>query len=459
MPDSAAPATLQAVHDFRKTREGFGAAVEAPAPALPSAPATPGSGSPSMQRTLLGIATPGIAPLAGALPPPPPTTPLEAPAPELADFPIPPPPRLPSRTTRAHRPVWPWAALAIVGAAALGGALALFTKKSPQVSVTAFELTPDGADNLVLRCEACAAQAKLAIGKQVAPLVDGSARLRPPQRLHVGTNELEVSVLDATGSVVETVKLAVPIAFRVETSLEGRHASPPFAEIVLQVPAGSRVEIGGVGVALVDGRASSRYELSEAHGESRTEVAVSREVPVAVIQGSGTKNTVARIQATVTRLELNTPAQDHVLVAGPLVVSGTSSPGATIQAGELTTTAGSQGEFSLTVPSPVAGLLRLRAETPDKVTRSLEVRLLTEAENTPLPLGPFQVGGNIEASGTVVESRISHDKTTLLLETSSGQPMGVVFGQRLTLPRGRSVRVRGQVLSLEPLKIRASQIQ
>jgi len=471
--------------DLGKTQLGYGAAVATPTPPAAGssaavspapAPAADAEARPVFQRTLLGIATPGIAPTGAGMPLRP-ARPSEAgttvapPAPTHHVPSVHPPRSLPpsiSARPTVHplglKPAWIGAAL--LGAAAFGGGLALLQKKTPRLVVTAFEVTADGADRLVVRCDDCKPGWRLKLGTQTIALEGGTARLEPPTRLSVGANHLQVVLLDAAGQSVGALDLTVPVAFRVETDLEGRHADPPFAEVVVAAPPGSQVSIDGQPLPLTDGRARRALVLEEATGETSKVVPIAREVPVTVVAGSSTKRTVARVQTAIVPLELTTPGDGHVLSTGALTVSGRTLPGARVRVAVQEAVADKAGEFSLVLSAPGPGTLRVRAETDALVTRTATVELLSSRGAQAFVKDPatLALGANVEIGGRVVESRIAQGRTTALIETARGCAvppclLRVLHGQRVQLAPGQLVSARGQVLFLEPLTLRATELK
>ncbi|HSC87162.1 MAG TPA: hypothetical protein VLC09_07830 [Polyangiaceae bacterium] len=525
---SAAP-TARA--EFRATRQGIGPDFEnrSAEPAAASAVAQPhdtanatadaDARSPSLQRTLLGVATPGITPTGAfaATPQPaqpaqsaqsaqsaqpagapaaspaatPSTTPGSANPSRHSPFPpatpsgssagdlrIPAAPRLPSQPARKSKP-FPWRLLlaGMAGAAALGGSLALLTKRVPRVAVTAFEVSETGTDRLVLRCDGCAQGQWLSLGEGSATTSGALAptasrqkwtgqplRLEPQRRLLVGNNSLTLQVLDANGETAHETQLVVPIAFRIETSLEGKQADPPSARLIVRAPPNSHVRIAGRDVPLVGDAATLPIELTDARGETGRVQPLSLDWPIEVTTGSSRKNSSARVQAAITPLELLTPARGHVLQAGPLAVSGRTLPGTRVRLGSSEVVADAKGEFQLTLPAPQPGSLHLLAASGELVARVVDVSIggpPTATATQPFPAaGSLQLDQNVVLTGTVVESRVAGERTTVLLEaegTCAAPPClaRVFFGQNRQLRPGQRVVASGQPLLAEPPTLRA----
>lgn len=481
-PHTAAPEAPPSPEPQKKTLLGIAQPGSAPLAQPPQDPqkktllgvAQPGIAQPGIappgqaprepqKRTLLGIAQPGIAPRASLSSPPPPeptaAPPQKLPA-ELPSDPISVPPPLVQRK-------FPWwmAIAALLSAGAVGGLLALLTREAPQLTVTAFEVTPEGQDRYTVTCSNCPADASILWGQELGPLTDGSTRLTAPERLPVGTHHQEVQLIDAQGKTLSKSKLIIPIAFRLEIDQEGMHEPAPFLTAVVQAPPGSQVTLQDQNVPLKNGEA--RFPISFADlswGEKAEPQTVLRSVSARVTHEGITRESSTQARAVITPLTLLTPAPQHRLQSGPLTVSGRTAPHAQVRCGESQTQASAQGEFSLVLPQPQAGKHRLAAWAEQMLLRQVEFEL--KPAGAPVPFFPelsleTALREPMRATGRVVETRREGERSLVLLETPSGCPeapclLRAFYAQPVQLPVNSRVTAWGELSDLQPLTLRAA---
>lgn len=430
--------------------------------------------------TLLGVARPGIAPSGDPLPPSarsfsttpgiagsPFRSPESAPPPELS------PPR-PASLEPASRLVTAsprtrskalWFALGVVGAAAIGAGLAWMTRPSFAIRVSRFETTAEGGDFLVLECKECPPGSTVRIGGTTEPLSDGQARLSAGKRLAVGQNEVEV-LLTTKGRDPERIPLAVPVAFRVDTSLEELMSDTPHARIEVSAPEGAKVKIQGQEAPLTNGVAALDVPLGAmASGFADAAEPIDRIVPVEVERDGHTKTTEARVNAWAVPLRLTSPAEGHVLRGGPLLVSGRTVKNAKVTVGDQTVDANFEGEFSLILEAPKPGTLEIVAQHPQSVGRKATLHL--EAAETrsaaPVALADWKPGDLVRAEGVVVEVRLDGG-SRLVLDVEGGCPASpclasVTYGEPVQLSPGSRAAAIGTVVTQKPPRLLASSLK
>jgi hypothetical protein len=361
--------------------------------------------------------------------------------------------------------------LGLLAAAMLGALLAVVLPRAPELRVLGFVVGPDGRDRVRVGCTRCPPGTRLALRGVATALEAGQATLIAPAPLAVGANTLEVTLLEPGAQPQET-SVSVPVAFRVETALEGLGASPPYALVVVAAPPGATVELDGQPVALADGRATLRVPVGAAsEGEAPGVTEFRRDVVVRVRSGPLDKQTVARVRAPVTPLLLEAPAPGHSLKGGALAVEGRTLAGAAIEVSRgagpaRALQADARGRFAGTLgASELPSALTVTARAPGHALRSV----LLPLSRSPAPLGPavslatLAPGLAATLEGTVVESAVRGALTSVLLDVAAGcgSPPCLVrasYGEAVELAPGARARVTGEVRSVAPPLLRASAV-
>lgn len=420
--------------------------------------------------TLLGVAQPGIAPNQDAFAAPPQALGSGAVEPSTSDTPtVPDSPNsgvVPARApTSPGRPMWQTAsfiAAGLLAAAGLGGLFAKMSKADVQVNVTRFSVDETGHDQLELKCPECPEQTTLRIAESTCKFSQGTCTLVVGKPLSLGQNEFDLSLVAADGEILSADPLLVPVAFRMASSWKGRQASPPYGEIVIEAPAGSRIQVNGEPVADAAGKATYRVELDkESLGEAREAHKIALDVPIEVTTGDKVRSTRATLRSSITPLQLTSLGPVHQLSGKTLTVTGLSTPGAKISLGHATTTANEHGEFtlSLTTPSEFKGFVEARAE--DQLTRRVPVEL-TQAATLPDPVTDYaQITAPVfvQLSATVIESRVAGGVTRSLLEIQEdckNTPclISTIYAEPKHLLPNRNVTVSGWATPGDPVLVK-----
>lgn len=439
--------------------------------------AEPHAGDRPLGGTLLGVARPGIAPTADVLPPEarsfsttpgiagsPFHTAESAPPPEASSPPptsLEPAARLVTASPKTRSKAM-WFALGVIGAAAIGAGLAWMTRPSFPIRVSRFETTAEGGDFLVLECKECPPHSTVRIGAAIEPLTNGQARLSAGKRLAVGHNEVEV-LLATRGRDAERLSLAVPVAFRVDTSLEELMSDTPRARIEVSAPPGAKVKIQDQPAPLMNGVATLDVPLGAmASGFADTAEPAPRIVPIEVERDGHTKTTEAHVSAWVVPLRMTSPADGHVLGGGPLLVSGRTVKNAKVTVGDRSVDANFEGEFSLILEKPKLGPLEIIARHPQSVGRRATMQLLAAETRSPSPLAlaDWKPGALVRAEGVVVEVR-SDGGSRLVIDVEGGCTAppclaSISYGEPVQLSQGARAAIIGTVVAQKPPRLLAS---
>ncbi|MFO0665732.1 MAG: hypothetical protein U0174_17380 [Polyangiaceae bacterium] len=455
-------------------------------PVQPVQPAPPGGASgaparlPSVQPTMMGVASPlsghpGILSVpAGPVPSQGPgafgTTSMPvpslvpAPAPYIDEsLPAPPPP-----VQKSGVP------LAILIPAALGvvlvvGIVAFFAFRGGAPLIATASIDESGSDVLAVKCASCPDGTKLSIGPSEAVVKAGAATL--PTRLEVGPNEVKVHIDRPAGGRDEDAKLVVPVAYRLRTDPDALGQYP--ARFLVKVEAAPKVEVTleGKSVALTDGKGSYEIPFGEtAHGPNETVGTFERDLTYKVKLPDGrSEEGKLPLKAKIVPLRIDTPRNGSLQVGNTVWVSGQSSPGAKLTINGAPATLDQRGFFELEVPRGQTSpwKIEVRSSRKDAATRGAEVTVDVGSEasradwlkafegQAKLSYGDLasdpasRAGQRIVLTGELVDTRLVGRQTVSLIEPKECAGKGTclvrVLSDRAAPPKGKKTRVWGIV--------------
>jgi hypothetical protein len=469
-----------------------------------SAPASPPNRSPQPRilgsNTVLGVAVPGIAPLrpgeepapAPAAPPPqrtailqnaprragdlgPPPAIIPAPAP-LEDMPAPSKPRL------VRKRGVPIVAVAVAAGAALlvgGGVIAWLWRGAPPIAAQP-AVTADGKDVLHLRCDptSCANGTRAELSGATAAFQNGEADLPLAEPLRVGDNALVLHVDRPGMGRDESVKLVVPVAYRVRADVTTMGSQHPSITIHVDALPGSEVRVGGKPVSL-DANGAGTYVLDEAtatEGPADESRVVAVDVPYTVAAPAGTvpsrppeAGTVSA-RVAIAPLRVDAPCASSIVTGDHIVVSGRAAKGSSVTVDGAPAVVSPDGSFEGTAALPEHGdrAVQVRSGTSALVARTVHLavkrvdNLADEAkafERQPTigydaavsALGAGGATGQaIVVDGEVIEPRASGHRMLILVDDKRDCAKGpclarVVVGQDSAVARGQRLRAYGRL--------------
>jgi len=330
-----------------------------PAPPAPPAQAAASGGQrlASAQKTVMGVARPGIAPLNPGQ--------IKAPAPAPAGPALLPPaapiawPAAPPPSMRGAGPISPRrpppqrislsATFAIVGAAMLLVlAVMAFVMLRGHGSVTArASLDENGAEVLDVSCRECPDGTKVWIDAAAVSFQAGKAKLRLSAPLKVGENPL-VLVLERPGRSREEIALSIPIEFRVRGSTDELGQEAPKLSVLASVLPATRLEVDGKPVkAAANEIVRFDYDVSsELTGPESTVKILERVVPYkASSPGAPPQIGQVQIRIGVTPLVVDAPGLSIVVGDEELVIAGRTVVGAALKIGAHDVPLDSEGRF------------------------------------------------------------------------------------------------------------------
>jgi len=375
-PQRPAPGPAAAFAPAQKTM--MGVAIPGIAPLAASAEAGPTGGAVdlrSKQSTMLGVAVPGIAPTGRAtaampqqalprVPSQVQNTALGIPAPQvmpivprpapLHEEPLPEAPRLPEKRGVS--------ALAVVGivfvlVAILGGAGAFFALRNAGGSIVASpQLDDTGHESLKIACPTCPDGTVLTLGASSATVSASAAVLPLPAPLMVGDNDLSVKIDRPASGRDEEVKVHVPVAYRVRADLSTLSARPPTITVRVEANPGSEVKVEDKPVALdATGRGAFPLDLSkEIEGEGDAK-AFERKVPFSITSKGKTESGSLIARTSVVALALDAPGSALLTDKPTAPVAGQTRGNATVTVDGKPAPVDAEGRFAVRVELPASG--------------------------------------------------------------------------------------------------------
>jgi hypothetical protein len=449
-------------------------------------PAAPGAGvQPTLRKTIMGVARPGIAPLnPGQLKEPPPPAPALAPqlapppaanwqgaqfgvpAPDLGPLPVRPP--LPVRTPRRIPAL---AALSIVAAAALftAAAVALFLHRSRGAIEAKLGMDAEGRERLELVCAGCDDGVKANLGAVSATFQGGRATLLLDRKLPVGPNRVAIELERAPGRT-DNVELSFPVEYRVRADITGLDQSPPRLTVRVQALSGTAVVIEGKPVVLApDGTGSAEVVVAkELTGAESGVRSLERRIGYVITPpGGAPASGEVSVRIGITPLLVQAPGPSIVIDTPTFVLSGRTAKEASVTVEGRPITVDAAGGFAqiMSVSAPGETNVMVRASAPEHAPRLVPIRvrrvdslaaeaatLRASATNSFAALDkPEEKRGlSVALDGSVIEARTESFVSILLLDVKSGCQSPpclarVSLGTKLNFAESENVSVFGSL--------------
>ena len=431
--------------------------------------------------TLLGIAATGIAPSAAQAHPPhpaqpaprfaPPTTPIvPAPAPLVVE-PLPEAPHVPKKKGIP--------AVAVVGivfvlVAIIGTAATLIILRAGAPLSAQPQLDETGKESLRIRCESCPDGTVISLGASSSK-VEGAATILPlPAPLSIGDNDLEMTIDRPPPGRDETVKVHVPVAYRVKADLSTLTVAPAAITVRVEAIAGTEVTVDGKPVALdASGKGWHAIDVSsEVEGSSDDQKAIDKKIPFTIkAKGAAAPESGQLVVRTgVAPLHLDAPGRELYTDRPTGNIAGQVKPGGTVQIDGQNVAVDAQGRFGVRVELPADGekTLTIVANAPPLAPRTARSKLVRVASldaaaktidaKSPLTFDAYgpdpgsKVGQLAVVDGEIQEIRVGQGHTVMAVEEKKacGGRTGacvvrVVHGEEVKAARGDSVRAYGRI--------------
>jgi hypothetical protein len=453
---------------------------------------------------MLGVAIPGIAPLAASQAPAPPAShgpasvrhgdgPMQAPvrraaplASTVALVAAPAPleevsaPSAP-RIVKTGGVSLVTVAAILGGLVAVGGVAAAFLLRHPPPISAQPKASPDGKDILHLTCDpsSCKDGTTVALGAIKTSFTGGQADLTLADPLRVGDNDLALQITRPGLGRDESVKMVVPVAFRMHadlTTMTAMTSAHPSITVRAEALPGSDVKVDGKPVTL-DANGVGSYAIDETaatEGPADESKAIAVDVPYVVVPKGGTaQNGTVSARVSVAPLRVDAPGTRGVFEEDHVLVAGRAAKGANVTVDGTAVQVGPDGSFETTLAVPNVGdrTVDVRGGTSALSPRTMHVALRRvksladeakafEAQKT---ISYAAAMGNVAAAtgqpivleGEVFESRGSGHRTLVLLDNRRGCSGGpcivkVVIGREVKLSRGEIWRAYGTVTGGSP---------
>lgn len=447
-----------------------------PAGAAPQQAASPAVAARSSGRTLLGVSgPPNVAPPNAALPPDmlaPGVLTAQFRVPDILPAPAPPPrealPEAPELQKKRGIPMAP-----VVGAVAfvlaVGGGVLFFTMKSAAPLTAQGRVDEAGKEALAVKCPSCPDGTKLTLRAASVEVKGGEAVVPLAEPLALGANEFQVAIDRPAGGRDETVKLSVPVSYRVRADLSALSAEAPAFSVKVEAVPGATVEIDGKAVALAGGKADVPFPIGDAAiGTADESKVVERTVPfkVTLPGGSAAESGSLPVRVRIVPLHLDAPGSNAVIAAGPCKLTGQTVVGGKITVSGRDVTLGSRGEFSAESPcaetgkneipvvASIAGFASRRAVVVVTRVASLEAEGRAWEAKPTVPMEaltrPESVGKPTIVEGEIVDARIVNGLTIAVVDNrrsckAQACLVRVLYGGPETLAKGQVVKAYGVV--------------
>jgi hypothetical protein len=354
----------------------------------------------------------------------------------------------------------------------IGGGAALLVLRSGAPLSAQPRLDETGKESLAIRCESCPDGTVIALGASSTTVAAGAAVLPLPAPLSIGDNDLEIQIDRPGAGRDETVKVHVPVAYRVKADLSTLTAVPPSITVRVEAIEGSEVTVDGQPVALdTSGKGSHAIDVAaEVQGTSDDQKAIDRKVPFTVKPkgAAAPESGQLVVRAAIAPLHLDAPGVELYTDRPTAAVSGQTKPGGALSIDGQSVSVDPQGRFGVRVELPADGekTLTIVATAPplaprtvrSKIVRvaSLEAAATTLDAQSPLAFDAFSADATSNAGrlviveGEVLETRVTQGYTVMLVEEKKSCSAGacvarVVHGDEVKAARGETVRAYGRL--------------
>lgn len=465
-----------------------------PAPAPPGAPANPPPAAPpypqpaeppppsstamiSQQKTMLGVALPGIAPLnPGVAKPPAPVPPMAAPSapgPAFAPSPALAPPAVASAPARPRSRVGVVMALGALTLATLAAAVVLAVwvwRSAPPLRATV-RADANGHEALALSCDSCKDGTLARLDGSEATFANRAATLPLARPLAIGDNRLELELIPPGARDAKRVSLVVPIDFRIRGDLEPLSREPPSVAVRAELRPGSSITVDGHPLEVgADGAASYSLDVSSAlTGTAAPVETLEKKLPFTITAPGGRPESgEVTLQIGITPLVVDAPTDGMVIEAPRVLIAGATQVGGSVRIGARAAAVDQNGRFAqlMDVPSFGETTVTVYASAKERAPRRAPVTVLrveslakeaarrkqtATRDYAALAKGlASATGREVALAGSVVEARVERHTTTLLLDVTTGcaRPpclARVVYGGERPAARGAKVTAFGRV--------------
>jgi hypothetical protein len=484
--------------------KSFDSSKEVAAPvAPPSAPSQPEVPAPDplavrpVFKTMMGVALPGIAPIrdsersmagaqvAGTLhggiaapaPVPPASNRQLQPVPPIVPPPAPvveePLPAAPRATQKKGISAVVLVSILVVVVIAIGTVAAVFAMRAGAPLSAKARLDESGRESLDIRCESCPDETKISLGASQATVTGSAALLPLSAPLKIGENDLDIGIDRPGAGRDETVKVHVPIAYRVKADLTTLASMPPVVTVRVEAAPGTEVTVDDKAVELdASGKGSYAIDVSaDALGPSDEQKAIDRKIAFSVKRkgAAAAEPGALVVRAAIVPFHMDAPGADLYTAGTTANIVGQTKPGAVVTVDGQAVAVDANGRFAIRAELPSEGekILTLVANAPPlaprtiraKVTRVASLEAQAKAIDATTPLGfdaygpepASKIGSMVAINGEIVEIRNSPGYAVMVVEEKKSCAAGggcivrLAIGEDIKASRGDLIRAYGHV--------------
>ena len=311
----------------------------------------------------------------------------------------------------------------------------------------------EGHDSIEIQCKGCPDGTKITAAGASATIAGGAALVRLTAGLSLGENRMKISIDRPGRGRDETVSVALNVAYRIRPDLNALQGDRPAIQVIAEAASGTRIVLDGKVMQSSGGRAVETVDVSAAcEGLSGEPRSLSRQIPYTVTTESGPpEQGLINVAVGIVPLQLEAPGP-HVIIDRPsFMLAGRTMKGAEILAAGRPIAVRPDGTFAqvMNVSSVGATQIEVRAKFPGlaprfsriKVQRveNLDVAAREFLAEAPITYGPLaqniggQLGKPVALTGEVLEARKQGYETVMLLDvsTTSGCPSAGACAVRL----------------------------
>jgi hypothetical protein len=394
---------------------------------------------------------------------------LPAPAPLLQEA-------APSAPVLSTRKGFPLAIVAasVGGVVLAGGVVLLVLARSAPPMIGTATTSLEGKEQLHLVCETCPDGTTAAWKSAKATFKNKAADLDLPTPLVIGKNAFQIAIDRPGVGRDETVELVLPLTYRIRGDVDDIGASPPVVKVQVDAEHGASVNVDGKPVALdANGKATLTYDVAQDEVGAADDVrTIERKVQYEVVDKDKKKKIgEVVIRVGVLPLHLDAPGVALTTDDGAIWVAGRTSKGADVTAngtalpvspdgtfeGKVDVTAGTQTMTLRTAPAHDAAAKAAPRTMQLNVSRVASMETETRAVEKGTSMGfddlardPAALGQPIGITGAIVETRVTHHHSVLLVDDKRGCAKGpclvrVEFGADTSFRPGDGVVATGIV--------------
>jgi hypothetical protein len=431
-----------------------------------------------LQGTMMGVAVPGIAPLAGpsASSAGVPTFASAEPRRAVAIAPRPPPlvdeepdvGPLPRRSRRGVPLGWVAGIVAILVVIA-GGVAFLLLRAHPLIAQP--RLDAQGREELLLTCESCEDGTVAELYGVRATFKNKQADVPVANPLKVGNNPLTIAIDRPNLGRDESVRVVVPVAFRIRADLGELASARPTISVRVEALPGTVVGIDGKPVPL-DGNGDGTYSVDlreETEGPADELRMIDRMIPYTVMPSAGERQAgKLAVRVGIAPLHLDAPGMHAVVDGTTFRIAGRTVRGGSATANGTALHVEADGTFSQPFDIPAVGDLavEVRVSAPQLASRRApfvikrvdhlddEARVRERAPGATYDALvadlKTSIGKETIVEGDVVEARTTSTQTVGVVDDTRGcrSPpclVRVTYGGDTRFKHGDVVRVYGRI--------------